>query len=142
MIDCLNLKFLGCNVSCSSWIGTAESALKQVPIARFVLHGRVPPPLLVRSYSGFVLQQSQSYTAFLKSYCLKQELITPYTPQQNYLVERVERALKKQCIQHHRFQTLQHASRVIGDWIQFYNHQPPHAALEMKTPTEAFALAA
>jgi hypothetical protein len=28
-----------------------------------------------------------------------------------------------QCIHRHRFETLQHASRVIGDWIQFYKHQ-------------------
>jgi len=35
------------------------------------------------------------------------------------------RTLKEQCIHRHRFETLQHASRVIGDWIQFYNHQRP-----------------
>jgi putative transposase len=52
------------------------------------------------------------------------------------------RTLKEQCIHRHRFETLQHASRVIGDWIQFHNHQRPHQALEMKTPAEAFALAA
>lgn len=49
---------------------------------------------------------------------------------------------KEQCIHRHRFETLQHVSRVIGDWIQFYNHQWPHQALDMKTPAEAFALAA
>ncbi|WP_083902376.1 integrase core domain-containing protein [Pandoraea sp. B-6] len=37
---------------------------------------------------------------------------------------------------------LQHASRVIADWLQYYNHRRPHQALKMKTPTEAFALAA
>ena len=26
-----------------------------------------------------------------------------------------------QCAHRHRFETLQHASRVIGDWIGFYN---------------------
>ena len=36
----------------------------------------------------------------------------------------------------------QHASRVIGDWIGFYNHRRPHQALNMRTPAEAFALAA
>ncbi|HOB44332.1 MAG TPA: integrase core domain-containing protein, partial [Bacillota bacterium] len=36
----------------------------------------------------------------------------------------------------------QHAIRVIGDWIQFYNHRRPHQALGMKTPAEAYALAA
>ncbi|WP_423601090.1 integrase core domain-containing protein [Roseateles sp. MS654] len=42
----------------------------------------------------------------------------------------------------HRFESLQHASRLIGDWIYFYNHRRPHQALNMKTPAEAFALAA
>ncbi|HZG20353.1 MAG TPA: integrase core domain-containing protein [Herbaspirillum sp.] len=31
---------------------------------------------------------------------------------------------------------------MIGDWIGFYNHRRPHQALGMKTPAEAFALAA
>lgn len=34
------------------------------------------------------------------------------------------------------------ASRAIGDWIHFYNHRRPHQALAMKTPAEAYALAA
>lgn len=85
---------------------------------------------------------SRSYTALAKNYDLKQEFITPYTPQQNGLVERMIRTLKEQCIHRHRFETLQHANRVIDDWIQFYNHQRPHQALGMKTPAEAFALAA
>jgi putative transposase len=41
----------------------------------------------------------------------------------------------------HRLQS-QHASRVIGDWIRFYNTQRPHQALGMKTPARAFELAA
>ncbi|MHA6911335.1 integrase core domain-containing protein [Ralstonia pseudosolanacearum] len=42
----------------------------------------------------------------------------------------------------HRFETLQHAGGVIADRIQFYNHRRPHQAQKMKTPAEAFALAA
>ncbi|MDD0838401.1 integrase core domain-containing protein [Curvibacter sp. HBC61] len=34
------------------------------------------------------------------------------------------------------------ASRVIADWISWYNHRRPHQALKMKTPAEAYALAA
>jgi transposase InsO family protein len=35
-----------------------------------------------------------------------------------------------------------HATRAIGDWISFYNHRRPHQVLDMKTPAEAFELAA
>ncbi|WP_218831894.1 integrase core domain-containing protein [Bordetella genomosp. 10] len=42
----------------------------------------------------------------------------------------------------HRFETIQHASRVIGDWIRFYNDRRLHQALGMKTPAEAFVLVA
>ena len=33
---------------------------------------------------------------------------------------------------------LQHASRVISDWIHFYNHRRPHQALAMKTPAQTY----
>ncbi|WP_433694748.1 hypothetical protein [Herbaspirillum seropedicae] len=32
---------------------------------------------------------------------------------------------------------MQHTSRIISDWIGFYNHRPSHQALGMKTPAEA-----
>lgn len=85
---------------------------------------------------------SRNYTALVKSYGLQQEFITPYTPEQNGMVERVIRTLKEQCAHRQRFETLQHASRVIGDWIQFYNQKRPHQALKMKTPAQAYAEAA
>ena len=98
-------------------------------------------PFLLRSDNGLVFT-SRNYTALVRSYGLQQEFITPHCPQQNDMVERVIRTLKEQCVHRHRFETLQHASRVIADWIQFYNHRLPHQALKMKTPVEAFALAA
>lgn len=54
---------------------------------------------------------------------------TLHCPQQSGMVARVIRTLKEQCVHHHRFETLQHASRAIADWAQFYNHRgaPPSA---------------
>ena len=72
---------------------------------------------------------------------LQQEFITLYSPEQNGMVERI-RTLKDQCVHRHRFETVQHASRVIGDRIGFDNHRRPHQALNMRTPAETFALAA
>ena len=98
-------------------------------------------PFLLRSDNGLVFT-SRSFTALVRSYGLQQEFITPHSPEQNGLVERVIRTLKEQCVHRHRFESLRHASRLIGDWIHFCNHRRPHQALNMKTPAEAFALAA
>ncbi|SNT19703.1 Integrase core domain-containing protein [Noviherbaspirillum humi] len=120
---------------------TAESALEQALIARYGTLGKVTVPFLLRSDDGLVFT-IRSYTALVRSYGLMQEFITPHCPEQNGMVERVIRTLKEQCVHQHRFETLQHASRVIADWISFYDTRRPHQALKMKTPVEAFALAA
>jgi putative transposase len=58
------------------------------------------------------------------------------------MVERLIRTLKEQCIHRHRFETQQHAMRVIGDWIQFNSTRRLRQTLGMKTPAEAYALVA
>lgn len=141
VIDCHTRELLGWHLSRSGKARTAESALEQALIARYGTLGRVPAPFLLRSDNGLVFT-SRSYTALVRGYGLRQEFITPHTPEQNGMVERVIRTLKEQCAHRHCFETLQHASRVIGDWISFYNHRRPHQALGMKTPAETFALAA
>jgi putative transposase len=74
----------------------------------------------------------------VRGYGLQQEFITPHCPQQNGMVERVIRTLKEQCVHRQRFETLQHANRVISDWIGFYNQRRPHQALGMKTPAQTY----
>ncbi len=54
----------------------------------------------------------------------------------------VIRTLKEQCVHRQRFDSIQHATRAIGDWISFYNNRRPHQVLAMRTPAEAFRLAA
>lgn len=141
VMDCHTRQLLGWHLSRSAKSQTAEAALEQALISRFGSLGRVRAPFLLRSDNGLVFT-SRSYTALVRSYGLKQEFITPHCPQQNGMVERLIRTLKEQCAHRHRFETQQHASRVIGDWIAFYNHRRPHQALGMKTPAEAYALAA
>ena len=93
----------------------------------------------------------RKFTALVRSYGLKQEVITPPSPagsnrwrlrwldpQQNGMVGRVIRALKEQCVHHQRFDSIQHATRAVGDWISFDNNRRPHQALAMRTPALAF----
>jgi putative transposase len=133
VIDCYSRELLGWHLSRSGRSKTAESALEQALIARYGCLGKVKHPFLLRSDNGLVFA-SRSYTALVKSYGLQQEFITPYSPEQNGMVERVIRTLKDQCVHRHRFETLQHANRVIADWVGWYNHWRPHQTLKMKTP--------
>ena len=56
------------------------------------------------------------------------------------MVERLIRTIKEQCVHRHRFESLQHANRVLNDWIKFYNEVRLHQALGMKIPVEVYAL--
>ncbi|MDC7716599.1 integrase core domain-containing protein [Vogesella sp. DC21W] len=122
VIDCCTRELLGWHLSRSGKSKTVVSALEHALISHSGCLDRVPQRVLLRS----LVFINRSYTALVKSYCLQQEFITPYTPEQNEMVERVISILKKQCAHRHRFESLAHASRVIADWIGFYNHRRPH----------------
>ena len=96
------------------------------------LLGRVREPFLLRSDNG-VIVTSRNHTRLAHSYGLRQAFITPHCPQQNGMIERVIRTLKEH-VHRHRFETRQHAMRVIDDWIPFYNHRRSHQALGMRHP--------
>lgn len=85
---------------------------------------------------------NRHYTRLRRGEGLWRELITPHCAQKNWMVERVIRTMKEQYEHRHCFESQQHAMRVIGDWIQFYDHRPPHPDLGIKTPAEDYALAA
>jgi len=140
VMDCHSRELLGWHLSRSGKSKTAESALEQALIQRFGTLGRVPKPFLLRSDNGLIFT-GRSYTKLVRSYGLRQEFITPHNPQQNGMVERLIRTLKEQCVHRHRFESLQHATRVIGDWVGFYNKRRPHQALKMMTPAQAYLAA-
>lgn len=128
VMDFHTRELLGWHLSRSGRASTAVSALELALIARFGTLGRVDRPFLLRYDNGLVFT-SRAYTTMVRSYGLKQEFITPQCPQQNGMMERLIRSMKEQCVHRHRFESLAHTSRVIGDWVQFYNSVPQHPSL-------------
>lgn len=98
---------------------------------------QTPPPLTLRHDNGLVFG-SRAYRALVKDYGLKQEYITPYTPEQNGLCERFIRSFKEECAWLHRFQDIREARAVVARYIEHFNTQRPHQALAYRTPREAF----
>lgn len=104
---------------------TVSAALEHALIALFGSLGRVDREFLLMSDNGLVFI-SRHFTAQVRSNGLRLELITPHCLQQNGMVERVIRALKEQCVHRQRFDSIQHATRAIGDWISSDNNRRPH----------------
>ena len=102
--------------------------MQQALITRFCTLGRVSEPFLLRSDNGLVFT-SRDCTRLLRSYGLKQELITPHCPQQNGMVERVIGTLKEQGVHRHRFESQTYALQVIADANASCNQQRLHQAL-------------
>jgi putative transposase len=80
-MDCHSRELLGWHLSRSGKSKTAEAALEQALIARYGTLERVAAPFLLRSDNGLVFT-SRSFTALGRSYGLRQEFITPHSPEQ------------------------------------------------------------
>ena len=115
--------------------------MEEALIHRLGLLRRVVGPLALRSDNGLVFSR-RHYTATVKAYGLTQEFTTPYTPEQNGLVERFFRSLKEECIWQQHFESLGQARAVIGRWIRYYNEHRPHQSLGYVAPRAHPALVA
>ena len=141
VIDCHTREILGWRLSHRGNAKTAEATLEDALVNRFGCLARAAQPLTLRSDNGLVFT-SRRFTVTVRSYGIKQEFITPHTPQQNGMIERLFRTMKEQCIWLHNFKSIEEAQTVIGQWVNWYNTQRPHQALKMKTPEQAYQLAA
>jgi putative transposase len=96
-VSCGSRELLGWRLSARGHVKTAEAALEEALVRRFGYLGRVPGELSLRSDNGLVFT-SRYCTATVRAYGITQEFTTPYTPEQNGLVERFIRSLKEECI--------------------------------------------
>jgi putative transposase len=80
--------------------------------------------------------QSRRFRAACRDHRLQQEFITPYTPEQNGMIERFFGSLKAECVWLHRFESRDQAFEIISRWIDRYHDERPHQALGYLTPRE------
>src|SRR5665811_324493 len=112
VIDCHDREIVGYEFSLRGRAKEAERALEEACIARFgTLRPEGDTPVL-RSDNGLIFQ-SRRFRAALRDYRLRQEFITPYTPEQNGMIERFFRSLKEECVWQHLFQDFAEARRTI-----------------------------
>jgi putative transposase len=113
----------------------AERAIEEACLARFGTLRPTGGTPVVRSDNGLIFQ-SRRFRAACRDYRLTQEFITPYTPEQNGIIERFFRSLKEECVWQHRFKNFIEAKAAIRQWIEWYNAGRPHQALGYRSPSE------
>lgn len=133
VIDCCTREAMGWELALTAKAKTAERALEGALIRRFGWVGGAPAGMTLRHDNGLVFG-SRLYRRTARAYGLRQEYITPYTPEENGMVERFIRSFKEECAWLHRFESIEEARRVIGRWVDWYNTDRPHQALGYETP--------
>ncbi len=133
VIDCYDREIVGWEFALRGRANEAERALEIACLARFgTLRPRGDVPI-IRSDNGLIFQ-SRRFREACRFYRLQQEFITPYTPEQNGVIERWFRSLKEECVWQHQFQTFSQAQQAISAWIRWYNADRPHQALGYRSP--------
>ena len=134
VIDCHDREVIGYEFALRSRAKEAERAVEAACLARFGTLRPEGAPVL-RSDNGLIFQ-SRRFRQACRDYRLTQEFITPYTPEQNGIIERFFRSLKEECVGQHVFRTFEDARRVIREWMQWYNQERPHQALGYRSPIQ------
>ncbi len=135
VIDCHDREVIGYELALRGRAKEAEKALEEACIGRFgTLRPAGPTPVL-RSDNGLIFQ-SRRFRAACRDYRLGQEFITPYTPEQNGLIERFFRTLKEECTWQYNFATFSEAKVAVQRWIGWYNEERPHSALGYRSPRQ------
>ena len=135
VIDCHDRELVGFEFALRGRAQEAERALEEACLYRFGTLRPVGETPVLRSDNGLIFQ-SQRFREACRFYRLKQEYITPYTPEQNGMIERFFRSLKEECVWQHCFESFTEAKVAISAWIRWYNEERPHQALGYMSPRQ------
>ncbi len=135
VIDCHDREIVGYEFALRGRAKEAERALESACIARFGTLRPAGTTPIIRSDNGLIFQ-SRRFRAACRDYQLRQEFITPYTPEQNGMIERFFRSLKEECVWQRTFVSFAEARRAIRRWIDWYNDRRPHQALGYRSPRQ------
>jgi putative transposase len=133
LIDCCDRYLVGWRFSRSGKAGVSAGALEDALIRQKIIPKQTS--LVIRSDNGLVFGSKRFHESITK-YGLDQEYITPYTPEQNGMIERFFRSFKEECAWQQTFVSFDQAYNMISDWIHHYNTERPHMALGYSTPAE------
>lgn len=135
VMDCWNREIVGYRISRRQNTAVAEGALEDALLSRYGRNKAQSRGLILRSDNGLIFS-SKAFLRLVNKYGLTPEYITPYTPEQNGMMERFMRTIKTECIWLNSFSSFAQAQKTIAAWIDFYNNERQHSALGYLAPVQ------
>lgn len=96
------------------------------------LHGK---PKRIRTDNGTEFR-SKRFQLWLKENAIEWSPIQNGKPQQNAIVERFNKTYREDILDAYLFKSISHAQQLTDDWVEDYNTNRPHQALNYLTPVE------
>ena len=75
-----------------------------------------------------------AYVAMLQAYDISISMTEDYKPTDNAVAESVNGKIKVESVYRQRFNSFEHAYRIIERFIHFYNYRRPHMSIGYKVP--------
>lgn len=136
--DCYSRRIVGFNLdrrcTAGEWIGALRMALDQEGLT----DKQACEDLTVRSDNG-AQPCSKRFVEFLGQRGVKGQYTGYNAPDDNAYVERVIRTVKEEEIWCNSYDTLFEARKAIEEYVQYYNQERIHSALDYRTPNEVAA---
>jgi putative transposase len=80
---------------------------------------------------------SFEYVNLLRKHSIKISMTESGDPLENALAERINGIIKNEYLMHYKVESIQHATELLDDIVNRYNHLRPHQSIQMTTPSFA-----
>ena len=134
VIDCHDREIVGYEFALRSRAKEAERAVEAACLQRFGTLRPMNAPVL-RSDNGLIFQ-SRRFRQACRDYRLQQEFITPYTPEQNGMIERFFRVSKRSVSGSTRSRRSRRRGASFGTGCTGTTRDAPHSALGYRSPVQ------
>ena len=81
---------------------------------------------------------SHDFTGALKEHHIKISMDSKGRWMDNVMIERLWRSAKYECLYLQEFDSIQALRKSLENWINFYNHERPHATFNGRTPNDMY----
>lgn len=112
-----------------------DTALTLGTFDRAYIERGKPENLMFHSDQG-IQYTSLLFREYLKENKVQASYSNPGTPYDNAVCESFFGNLKKECIYHHKYKTLDEVSEMVEEYVFFFNGYRPHRKLKMLTPNQ------